>query len=73
MSRRSTPDRIDEARRAATRNRLIDEDRMPPDLVDVWIAAWEVEAADRGLERHSAAFWEGARDWILRSRGRRSP
>jgi hypothetical protein len=46
---------------------------MPPDLVDVWIIPWEVEAADRGLERHAAAFWEGAREWILRSRGRRSP
>jgi hypothetical protein len=68
-----TPARIDEARRAATRSRLIDEVRMPPDLVDVWIVAWEVEAADRGIERHPRAFWDGARDWILRSRGRRSP
>jgi hypothetical protein len=33
---------------------------MQPDLIEVWIAAWAVEAADRGLDRHSAAFWKGA-------------
>jgi hypothetical protein len=38
MSRRSTPERIDEAHRAATRNRLIGE-RVTPETADLWIAA----------------------------------
>jgi hypothetical protein len=59
VSRRADPDRIYQARRAAIRNRLTDEDRLPPELADVWIAAWEVEAADRGIERYSAAFLGG--------------
>jgi hypothetical protein len=55
MSRRSTPERIDEARRAATRNRLIGE-RVSPETADAWIAAWEAQAAQDGRER-GAAYW----------------
>jgi hypothetical protein len=44
MSHRSTPERIDAARRAATRNRLIGEG-MPPERADDWIARWEAQAA----------------------------
>ena len=56
MSRQSTPERLDAAWRAATRNRLIG-DRVSPETADAWIAAWEAQAADDGLERGSA-YWE---------------
>jgi hypothetical protein len=66
MSQRSTPERIDEARRAATRNRLIGE-RMTPETADAWIAAWEAKAAEDGLERGSA-YWEAGWAWIADQR-----
>jgi hypothetical protein len=62
MARRPDPQRIDEARRTATRNRLIGE-HVAPETADAWIAAWEVQAAQDGLER-GAAYWEAAWDWI---------
>jgi hypothetical protein len=71
MAGRPDPERIYQARRAALLARLTQEDRMAPELADVWVAAWEVEAADRGLERHSPAFWTDAREWILERRRRR--
>ncbi len=57
MSRRSTPERIDEARRAATRNRLIGQGVIE-ETADAWIAAWEAKAAEDSLERGSA-YWPG--------------
>jgi hypothetical protein len=62
MSRRSTPERIDEARRAATRQRLIG-DGLTEVTADAWIAAWEVRAVLEGLQRGSA-WWTAAWDWI---------
>jgi hypothetical protein len=70
VSRRSTPERIDEARRAATRSRLIGE-RVSPDTADAWIAAWEAQAAEDGLER-SAAYWDAGWDWIAAQLDRRA-
>ena len=43
MSRRSTPERIDEVRRAATRSRLVGEG-VTEETADAWIAAWERQA-----------------------------
>ena len=51
MSRRSTPERIDAARRAAVRNSLIGEGATE-ETADAWIAAWEGQArlaADEGV------------------------
>ena len=62
MSRRSTPERIDEARRAATRNSLIGAGATG-ETADAWIAAWEAKAAEDGLERGSA-FWQAAWEWV---------
>ena len=70
MSRRSTPERIDEARRAATRNRLIGEGATE-ETADAWIAAWEAKAAQDGLERGSA-YWDAGWDWIAAGRVRRA-
>jgi hypothetical protein len=37
MTRRASPERIYEARRAAIRNRLTDEHRMPPEVAEQWL------------------------------------
>jgi hypothetical protein len=66
MSRRSTPERIDEARRAATRNRLIG-DGAPEETADAWIAAWEAQAAQDGLE-HLRPYWEAGWAWMTEQR-----
>ena len=62
MSRQSTPERIDAARRAATRNRLIGDGVTEP-TADGWVAAWGAEEERDGIER-SAAYWEAGWDWI---------
>jgi hypothetical protein len=66
MSRRSTPERLDDARRAATRNRLMG-DGVTADAADAWIAAWDAQAAQHGLERGSV-YWETAWEWIAEQR-----
>jgi hypothetical protein len=66
MSRRSTPERIDQARRAATRSRLIGEG-VSESTADAWIAAWEAKAAEDGLERGSP-YWQAGWDWIAEQR-----
>ena len=67
MSRGSTPERIDEARRAATRNRLIGAGATE-ETADAWIAAWETQAAHDGLERGSASWGEADWGWIAEQR-----
>jgi hypothetical protein len=69
MSRRS-PERLDAAWRAATRNRLIGE-RISPETADAWIAAWEAQAAEDGLERGSA-YWVVGWAWIAHQRQSRT-
>jgi hypothetical protein len=44
MSRRADPARIDEARRAAIRNRLVGEG-VTEASADTWISAWGARAA----------------------------
>ena len=62
MSRRADPPRIDAARKAATRNRLISE-HMNEATADAWLAASAEQAARDGLERGSA-YWDAGWDWI---------
>jgi hypothetical protein len=69
MSRRSTPERIDEARRAATRNRLIGEG-VTEATADAWIAEWAQQAARDSVE-HGRAYWEAGWAWIAEQRSRR--
>lgn len=66
MARRSTPERIDAARLAAIRNRLIGEG-MTPERADDWIARWTVQAAQDGRER-DADYWDACWRWIDGSR-----
>jgi hypothetical protein len=69
MSRRSTPERLDAARHAAVRNSLIGEGATP-ETADAWLAAWEAEAAQDGLER-GTAYWQARWDWIAEQRQHR--
>jgi hypothetical protein len=47
MSRRSTPELLDEARHLATRRRLI-LDGATETSADAWIAAWDAQADGDG-------------------------
>ena len=66
MARRSTPARLEEARRAATRNRLIGSG-LSEERADALIAAWDAEAARRGLAR-DLWYWDDAWQWITAHR-----
>jgi aminoglycoside/choline kinase family phosphotransferase len=67
MSRRSTPERLDQARRAATLARLSGEGLSPERAAD-WMDRWAKEAERRGLPP-DGAFWEAGWDWIASQRG----
>jgi hypothetical protein len=66
MSRRPDPARIEAARRDAHRNRLIGEGELP-DRADALIAAWDAEAARRGLTL-GPDYWHGAWEWMAARR-----
>jgi len=66
MSRRSTPERLREARREATRQRLIGEGETP-DQAERLIAQWELQAARDGLER-DGRYWDAGWAWMLAQR-----
>ena len=67
MARRSTPERIHAARRAAVRNGLTDHG-MPLATAEAWCDAWEAEADRQRLDRKSPVYWDGAPDWIAEQR-----
>jgi hypothetical protein len=62
VSRRADPARIDEARRAAIRNRLIGEG-MTETTSEAWIAERDSHAATDGLEP-GRVYWERGWEWI---------
>jgi hypothetical protein len=66
LSRRSTPERLHAARREATLRRLIGEGELP-DRAEAWIAAWETEAARKGIER-DGRYWDAGWAWIAMRR-----
>lgn len=68
MTRRADPERIYQARRAATFTRLT-QSRAVDDLeAEHRIAAWEREAAAHGVDRLTAAFWDAGDKWIAERR-----
>ncbi len=71
MARRPDPGRINQARRAAIRNVLVDESRMPAATADEWIAKWETEATKRGITPGSD--WTLGLVWMKEQRGRKAP
>ena len=66
VSRRADPAPIDEARQAATRNRLIGTG-LDEATANAWIAAWGAQAAQDGLPR-DGAYWEAGWRWIATKR-----
>ena len=69
MARRADPQRIDDARRYATRNRLIGVG-MTDKTADAWIEAWASQAARYGVEP-GAGYWDAAWRWISAERQHR--
>jgi len=66
VSRRADPERIEEARHQATRNRLIGVG-MTEETADAWIDAWAAQAARDGVEP-GAGYWDAAWRWIAEQR-----
>jgi hypothetical protein len=66
MSRRSTPDRLNEARREATRQRLMGE-RETPEQADRLIARWELQAAQQGVAQ-DGRYWDSGCALMLAQR-----
>ena len=64
MARRSSPDRIYAARRAAILSRLTQERRLSGDRAEALVVAWETEGDARGLDRMTAGFWDDGTVWI---------
>src|SRR5688572_25482780 len=61
MSRRSTPERIDTARRQATLARLVSAGELP-EKAEAWVTLWEAQAASDGTQR-GGAFWDAGWAW----------
>lgn len=55
-------ERIDQARRDAIRNTLINSGK-DPDVAERWCDAWEAEAALRDLKR-DGDYWDAGKAWI---------
>lgn len=62
MARRSTPERLHHAGRAATVARLIAEGELP-DRAQQLVAAWEAKADGDSLE-HDGRYWDAGWEWI---------
>jgi hypothetical protein len=71
MARRSDPERIFQARRAAIRNTLTGS-RMSLEDAERWCHAWEVEAAGPGLAR-DGDYWTAGAEWFAAERSARRP
>jgi len=71
MARRSDPERIDAARRAAVIYSSMDTG-MDQATAERWCDAWIVEATGRGLPRDSA-YWQLGSEWIAAGRAARRP
>jgi hypothetical protein len=71
MARKPNPENIYLARRAAIASRLWSEG-VDEVTGGQWLAAWEAEAAFRGLERHSTELWDECDRWIAEQRSARN-
>ena len=70
MSRRSTPERLHHARRAATIERLVGEGELR-ERAESLVATWEARADAEGLER-DGRYWDAGWRWMTSQRPRRS-
>ncbi len=70
MARHVDPERLYIARRMGLSARLVSDAKMTPDSAERWIGAWEAEARSRHLDARTAAWWDGAWEWIAGQRAR---
>jgi hypothetical protein len=70
MSRRSTPERLHEARRAATIERLVGDGELR-ERAERLVALWEAQADVDGVER-DCRYWEAGWTWISIQRAGRA-
>ena len=68
MTATERPERIYQARRAATFRRLVDAEGIPEHDAEDWISRWEEQAALLGVGRYSAEFWADGAIWIAEQR-----
>ena len=66
MSRRSTPERLDAARRAAALARLVSDGELP-ERAEAALARWESQATKDGRVR-DGGYWEAGYRWIAAQR-----
>jgi hypothetical protein len=71
MSRRSTPERLDAARRAATVRRLELEGELP-EQAEALVAAWEAVSDAEAIQR-DGAYWDAGWAWIDAQRRSQGP
>jgi hypothetical protein len=69
MGRRSSPERIYEARRAAMVSRLMQVARKSPEVAEALVAGWESEAERLGLDRFSDAYRDESEAWLRAQTG----
>jgi hypothetical protein len=69
MARHANPERIHQARRVATRNRLTAYGMSVEDA-ERWCAAWEIQATMLELPR-DRDYWTLGAAWIAEERARR--
>jgi hypothetical protein len=73
MTRRPNPENVYLARRAARFRRLVAEQHVDELDAEHLLAAWEREAASRGIDRHAQTFWAEGERWIRERRSRGQP
>ena len=71
MARRSDPERIFQAWRAAVRSGLMDTG-MDEATANRWCDAWELEVAGRQLAKNGD-YWTAGEAWIAEERAARRP
>lgn len=64
---REERERIYQALRAAHIARFTDHG-VTPETAEQCVEEWEREATAEGRDRDSAAFWEGAEEWVVQHR-----
>lgn len=64
-------ERVYAAQRAGIMSRLRDAWRIPGDRAEALVAAWEAEAARRGLAATHPQFWSEAERWLAARTDRR--
>jgi hypothetical protein len=52
------------AERQRVRTSLLEDEVVLPQVVDVWLASWELEAEFRQLDSTAPGYWDAGARWI---------